>query len=185
MRRFNQKQYDAERYRKKKALRRAQNLAWRTANPEAYRAGIVAWRARNRQKVAAQVRAYAKSHSAELRRARLAAYKLSPEQHKAAQRRYRERHPGRRALIRMNRDHTHKQYLDLRIPARLLRIQNYQCASCFCNIRKTFHIDHVIPLSRGGRHSEGNLQLLCKPCNLSKGAKLPIEWRRWKKQVRY
>lgn len=33
------------------------------------------------------------------------------------------------------------------------------------------HIDHVIPLARGGADSEENLQLLCRPCNLRKGAR--------------
>ncbi|WP_203620386.1 HNH endonuclease [Streptomyces sp. SID8499] len=37
-------------------------------------------------------------------------------------------------------------------------------------------VDHVIPLSRGGQHAEGNLVPACKSCNSSKGDKLLIEW---------
>jgi 5-methylcytosine-specific restriction endonuclease McrA len=33
------------------------------------------------------------------------------------------------------------------------------------------HIDHVIPLARGGRNDVSNLQPLCKPCNSQKYAK--------------
>jgi 5-methylcytosine-specific restriction endonuclease McrA len=33
---------------------------------------------------------------------------------------------------------------------------------------RVFHIDHVVPLSAGGRHSLDNLVLACAPCNLSK-----------------
>lgn len=35
-------------------------------------------------------------------------------------------------------------------------------------------IDHIIPLSKGGEHSMGNVQLLCYHCNVKKGAKVPV-----------
>jgi 5-methylcytosine-specific restriction endonuclease McrA len=37
------------------------------------------------------------------------------------------------------------------------------------------HVDHVIPLSRGGRHEAGNLAIACKRCNLTKADKLCSE----------
>lgn len=39
-----------------------------------------------------------------------------------------------------------------------------------------FHIDHVVALSRGGSNDISNIQLLCKPCNLKKHAKDPIQF---------
>lgn len=40
------------------------------------------------------------------------------------------------------------------------------------------HMDHVIPLSRGGEHTLDNVVPACAKCNFSKGSKLPvIEWR--------
>ena len=38
------------------------------------------------------------------------------------------------------------------------------------------HVDHVIPLSKGGAHCLSNLVIACAKCNLSKGSKLPDEW---------
>ncbi len=38
------------------------------------------------------------------------------------------------------------------------------------------HIDHVIPLSKGGPHAVENLCVSCRRCNLSKQAKLPEVW---------
>lgn len=36
-----------------------------------------------------------------------------------------------------------------------------------------FHIDHYIPLSKGGRHTISNLVVSCPKCNLRKSNKLP------------
>lgn len=47
---------------------------------------------------------------------------------------------------------------------------NYTCVEC--RARKsdgaTLHIDHIIPVSKGGTDELDNLQTLCKDCNLSK-----------------
>lgn len=37
--------------------------------------------------------------------------------------------------------------------------------------RLNAHIDHIVPVSRGGQNNKENLQLLCVSCNTSKGAK--------------
>lgn len=34
-------------------------------------------------------------------------------------------------------------------------------------------VDHIVPLSAGGPHSQDNLRYTCLPCNLRKGAKVP------------
>jgi hypothetical protein len=39
-------------------------------------------------------------------------------------------------------------------------------------LRYPFHVDHIMPLARGGMHHQDNLQILSKKKNLSKGAKL-------------
>lgn len=38
------------------------------------------------------------------------------------------------------------------------------------------HIDHYVPLKRGGLHCRDNLVPACALCNLSKGARTPEEW---------
>ncbi len=38
-------------------------------------------------------------------------------------------------------------------------------------------VDHVTPLSKGGRHDMDNLVACCKPCNSKKRALSPEEWR--------
>jgi len=60
----------------------------------------------------------------------------------------------------------------------LLLRQKAKCAVCAGNISSAFHVDHIVPLVLGGPHSEENLQLLCKRCNLSKGGKHPVDFMR-------
>ncbi len=37
-------------------------------------------------------------------------------------------------------------------------------------------MDHIIPLSRGGRSTKDNLVPCCKECNNRKKGSLPVEW---------
>ena len=37
------------------------------------------------------------------------------------------------------------------------------------------HVDHIVPLSKGGKHVPSNLAIACDECNLSKHDKLPEE----------
>jgi 5-methylcytosine-specific restriction endonuclease McrA len=53
--------------------------------------------------------------------------------------------------------------------------------SCFyCSGNQGLEIDHIIPISRGGRHSFGNLLVACRSCNASKGSKFITEWKKGK-----
>ena len=58
----------------------------------------------------------------------------------------------------------------------LRKIYNSPCFNC--GSMKDQSLDHIIPISRGGSHSVGNIMTLCLPCNISKKAKLLSEWRK-------
>lgn len=50
------------------------------------------------------------------------------------------------------------------------------CHWCGCDCSGRFHVDHIIPLSKGGPHELDNLAISCPPCNLRKNAKMPEQF---------
>lgn len=56
------------------------------------------------------------------------------------------------------------------------KCQKGRCHWCGVKVGKKYHVDHVVPLSRGGSNDPANLVISCHSCNESKGAKLPHEW---------
>lgn len=55
----------------------------------------------------------------------------------------------------------------------ILRRDENQCQ--YCGNRKQLTIDHVIPRSRGGKHTWNNVVAACATCNCRKGNKTPTE----------
>lgn len=62
------------------------------------------------------------------------------------------------------------------IACRLLVAQRGKCACCKSKLGDKFHIDHIVPIARGGMNADDNVQLLCAHCNLSKGSKHPVDF---------
>ena len=81
----------------------------------------------------------------------------------------------RRRAVKCNSDVRKVSDGDLR---RLVGRFRGLCA--YCQARPWKHFDHVIPLSRGGRHSIGNLLPACQDCNQQKHAKTVMEWMMWR-----
>lgn len=57
------------------------------------------------------------------------------------------------------------------------RTQKGLCWWCGCKLEVgKYHIDHRVPLSRGGSNSANNICITCPHCNMTKHDKLPSEW---------
>jgi 5-methylcytosine-specific restriction endonuclease McrA len=63
----------------------------------------------------------------------------------------------------------------------LRKLQNNCCAYCGQVLQKgKTHVDHIRPVSKGGRSDRDNLCLACARCNLQKHDRTPEEWtHRW------
>ena len=60
----------------------------------------------------------------------------------------------------------------------LMKRQNYTCVYCGRRrIARSFDIDHILPVVRGGTNDLGNLQVICQPCNQRKGIQTDGEFR--------
>lgn len=57
----------------------------------------------------------------------------------------------------------------------LIKEYDQSCAYCGCNDVK-MTMDHVIPITRGGKHSRDNIVPACGICNSSKNNRLLNEW---------
>lgn len=91
-------------------------------------------------------------------------YKRHPDKLRAKWRRHRARREGAIGT------HTEKDVKKLEI------LQKGRCWWCGKKLPKIYHVDHRIPLAKGGTDWPDNLVLACPNCNLSKSDKLPEEW---------
>lgn len=51
----------------------------------------------------------------------------------------------------------------------------YTCVNCGSTEKESLEIDHIMPISKGGKTEPSNLQTLCRNCNIRKGNN--IDWR--------
>ena len=138
----------------------------------------------------AQMREYAKEHSKEAVN-RVANWR---EENPESRKEFRERHKDR--LRQIDREYV-KNHLDafavrnrnrraavrnsegthtLEDIHQLYKEQNGNCAYCGVSLGNKYHVDHIVPIARGGSNYPSNLALACADCNLSKGSKLLEEW---------
>jgi 5-methylcytosine-specific restriction endonuclease McrA len=145
-----QKLSDAKYYKKNRDSIIARQIAYDAANQKRVREYRADWRSKNTEKV----REYLKNWR---------------EENKSLCQKY---HRNRRARVLGNGGVSSQDIGD-----RLLKLQKGKCASCRIFLKnKKPHLDHIIPLARGGNGDDKNLQLLCAKCNLQKKAGCPVEF---------
>ena len=96
-----------------------------------------------------------------------------PTGEKKAKRKKMVRDAKRRKSIR---NANKKSRITKEIIEKVLEIYSGKCAYCGCECYDGYHIDHKIPLSKGGGNEIENLALSCPNCNWSKRDKTDIEF---------
>lgn len=165
--------YMRNRYWRDPEARRLASAEWRKNNPEKSKAINASAYAKNKDKVKEQSRAYYRAN----RETCLAKGRVLQKRHYEANKdQYYTRSANRRAA-----KSGAKGTLSRGIRKALFAAQDGRCVYCRCVLPSSAHLDHIVPLAKGGSHTDENVQLLCPDCNLSKGAKLPEEFLEYRK----
>lgn len=153
-------------------------------NPESKREYNRQYALKNAVSIRKQQREYRKTHKDQILERNRKYYNANPGKHLVWQKRWnsKNRHllsnydAARRARelkAVTNREECDKFYSWVR---------NQDFVSCtYCGrfvVGKSAHIDHIVPLSRGGHHVPDNFAVSCCSCNSSKSDYLLSEWRK-------
>lgn len=138
------------------------NAKYYAANAKQMNASAAAYRALNPDKCRELHEAYYKANKASCNQKSAAWQKANPVavRIRAVNRRARKLQAGGR--------------LSVGLSAKLFILQKGKCACCKKPLGNKYHLDHIIPLSRGGANTDENIQLLRGICNQQKSATDPV-----------
>lgn len=140
------------------------NRRYAAANPEKVKLWKAKYRETHREELRQKGRDYVRATREQREIARKKWRQNNPEQARAEIIRYRAR--KRQAPGTHTGEDIRAQY----------QAQRGRCWWCGNLLNGTYHVDHLIPLSRGGSNAPENIVLACPSCNMSKNNKLPHEW---------
>jgi len=148
------------------------------------------YRAAHSKELLERVRDYRLTHRDEIAERNRAYDAVHREERRQYQRQYRSTHPETyREWLRAhpekvatkNRNRRAREagnggvHTDADVIAQYER-QKGKCFYCGKKLDDDYHVDHVVPLALGGSNGPENLVIACAYCNVSKGAKHPIEF---------
>src|SRR5665647_1725469 len=177
-----------------RAAHREESAAYKAAYHATHRGETAAYRVEHREEIAASVAAYYAAHREKIAARKAADRAACPEKYAAHNAAARAAYPGkyaaRGAVYRAEHLEEYAAYSRNRralengnggkhdaadIRAQYAR-QKGRCIYCDEKVGKKYHVDHVMPVILCGSNGPENLVIACPACNLSKGAKHPMEF---------
>lgn len=180
MQRWRMGNPDYDKSPRRRARKRAANAEWRKANPDKVKRHKQNDRARHRGRIYAQQARWRTLNQPRINAQGRIRYWRNLDYERARSKRYRLANPEvgrqRQSRRRARKYNAGGRYTKADIQL-LFASQKGLCWWCDSPLpERGYHIDHRIPLARGGSNEPGNLCLSCPTCNHSKNAKMPWEW---------
>lgn len=179
------------RYLENKEYILSKNKEWAKNNREKSNAIVKKCKDKNRDRIRDENREYQRKYMAE-----------NPDKVLASVREYTKRNPEKVAARKADYRHRNRERVNAWTAKRNLLIgdavknpqiieliytwkaaKDTKCYYCAIPLfGKEVQIDHIVPISRGGKHEISNLCAAYKPCNSSKHNKLLHEWKKFGQQ---
>lgn len=143
---------------------------WREHNPDKAAASGRRWRENNRERVLAKVKQWAINNKEKVNESNRRWAKNNPEKVTDRRRRWQRSNPDKVAVHQHRRRVARANAAGSFTAAEWKALVEHYDHKCLCCGRSDIpmHVDHVIPLSKGGSNNIDNLQPLCKSCNSRK-----------------
>jgi 5-methylcytosine-specific restriction endonuclease McrA len=153
--------------------------AWREGHKEELAAYFKAHYAVHKEDKAKYDRAYREANIERIAQRTKEYREATKEQQRERRKAYREANPDKIATLNRNRKALKRNcegsHSAADIEAQYAR-QSGRCFYCGKKVDKNYHVDHVVPLAKGGSNGPDNLVIACPPCNLSKHDKHPMDF---------
>lgn len=149
-------------------------------NREGNLARIAAWGERNPDRIHAAKARYRETHRDACREYNREYARTHPDVAKRAKARFNARHPERvRSYILLRKARIRGAPVVERFTrAEIYERDNGRCHICGRKVpRSAYHIDHLVPVSRGGEHSRRNVAVACPSCNQHRNVNGPAQLR--------
>lgn len=155
---------------------RKHNEQWKARNPEQDKR----YYEENKDHINARNKEYAEIHKEQEQKHSAKYYQMHAEEIKIRSRAWETSNPERRRLLSRKSANTRRarkldQFVEDIDPQVVFERDEGICGICDTAVIGRFHVDHIIPLSKGGLHAYNNVQTAHPTCNERKGSKLQEE----------